>query len=543
MRKMLRLLALLLSLALVASACGSDEDTSSGSVATTPAPADTTASDEGGDDAAVLPDLGGVEVTVGVENAYLPFNYIPLGETTGTGWDYDVWAAICDLLNCVEVMTEAGWPAVIDQVANGELDVAADGISITDERAEIVAYSDAYMIVQQKFIVRLDDDRYPTSQALIDDEEALIGTQIGTTNLELAESLVDDSRISAFDQFGLAIQALISGDVDAVIIDDAAGLGYVGVNSDQIKTIDDSLQSDPLGFIFPLGSDLVEAVNLALQVLKDNGTLETLGLKYFTDAFAVTYDDIAEVGGDDAAVLPDLGGVEVTVGVENAYLPFNYIPLGETTGTGWDYDVWAAICDLLNCVEVMTEAGWPAVIDQVANGELDVAADGISITDERAEIVAYSDAYMIVQQKFIVRLDDDRYPTSQALIDDEEALIGTQIGTTNLELAESLVDDSRISAFDQFGLAIQALISGDVDAVIIDDAAGLGYVGVNSDQIKTIDDSLQSDPLGFIFPLGSDLVEAVNLALQVLKDNGTLETLGLKYFTDAFAVTYDDIEG
>jgi len=292
MRKMLRLLALLLSLALVASACGSDEDTSSGSVATTPAPADTTASDEGGDDAAVLPDLGGVEVTVGVENAYLPFNYIPLGETTGTGWDYDVWAAICDLLNCVEVMTEAGWPAVIDQVANGELDVAADGISITDERAEIVAYSDAYMIVQQKFIVRLDDDRYPTSQALIDDEEALIGTQIGTTNLELAESLVDDSRISAFDQFGLAIQALISGDVDAVIIDDAAGLGYVGVNSDQIKTIDDSLQSDPLGFIFPLGSDLVEAVNLALQVLKDNGTLETLGLKYFTDAFAVTYDDI-----------------------------------------------------------------------------------------------------------------------------------------------------------------------------------------------------------------------------------------------------------
>ena len=217
--------------------------------------------------------------------------------------------------------------------------------------------------------------------------------------------------------------------------------------------------------------------------------------------------------------------------------------MGETTGTGWDYDVWAAICDLLNCVEVMTEAGWPAVIDQVANGELDVAADGISITDERAEIVAYSDAYMIVQQKFIVRLDDDRYPTSQALIDDEEALIGTQIGTTNLELAESLVDNSRISAFDQFGLAIQALISGDVDAVIIDDAAGLGYVGVNSDQIKTIDDSLQSDPLGFIFPLGSDLVEAVNLALQVLKDNGTLETLGLKYFTDAFAVTYDDIEG
>ena len=104
-----------------------------------------------------------------------------------------------------------------------------------------------------------------------------------------------DGRIDAFDQFGLAIQALIVGDVDAVIIDDAAGLGYVGVNAEDIKTIDDPLQSDPLGFIFPKGSDLVDPVNQALDVLKADGTFEELGRKYFTDAFTVTYDDIAPV--------------------------------------------------------------------------------------------------------------------------------------------------------------------------------------------------------------------------------------------------------
>jgi polar amino acid transport system substrate-binding protein len=278
MSKKLSRLAIVVAFILVAAACGDTSD-------------DTTAAAGGGD--GDLPDLGGRTVTVGVENAYLPFNYIPLGETEGTGWDYDVWEEICSLLNCVAEMTPAGWPAVIEEVSQGQLDTAADGISITDERKEIVDYSDPYMVVEQKFVVRLDDDRYSSAQELIDDPAARIATQVGTTNLELAiELLGGDERIDAFDQFGLAIQALIAGDVDAVIIDDAAGLGYVGENADQIKTIDDALQSDPLGFIFPKGSELIDPVNQALDVLKADGTMEELGRKYFTDAFQITYDDI-----------------------------------------------------------------------------------------------------------------------------------------------------------------------------------------------------------------------------------------------------------
>ncbi|MDH3500669.1 MAG: transporter substrate-binding domain-containing protein, partial [Acidimicrobiia bacterium] len=150
---------------------------------------------------------------------------------------------------------------------------------------------------------------------------------------------------------------------------------------------------------------------------------------------------------------------------------------------------------------------------------------------------------MVVQQKFIVQLSDDRFASAADITGDDSVMIGTQVGTTNYELAATLVDESRIQAFDQFGLAIQALISGDVDAVIIDDAAGLGYVGENADAIKTIDDALQSDPLGFIYPLGSDLVGPVNEAIAELRANGTFEELGRKFFTDAFTVTYDDIEG
>ena len=150
---------------------------------------------------------------------------------------------------------------------------------------------------------------------------------------------------------------------------------------------------------------------------------------------------------------------------------------------------------------------------------------------------------MTVDQKFIVAKDDDRYDSADDIINGD-AIVGTQVGTTNFELANELLGgDARISAFDQFGLAVQALINGDVDAVIIDDAAGQGYVGENADAVELIDDALQADPLGFIFPKDSEIIPAVDYAIDQMRDSGFLDELGQKYFTDAFTVTYDDIEG
>jgi len=305
MKKLIRLIALIAVLALALAACGEegggDATTTTADSATTTAAAETSTTEamtstteamtSTTEAMADLPDLEGRTVTVGVENAYLPFNFILAGETEGQGWDYDAWTDICERLNCVPEFVEAAWPAVIDQVAQGEFDTAADGISITDERKEIVDFSDPYMVVEQKFIKQIGDDRFATADDVIN-SDAVVATQVGTTNFELAAELVGEDRIQAFDQFGLAIQALIAGDVDVVIIDDAAGLGYIGENADQIETIDDPLQSDPLGFIYPQGSELVDPVNQAIQAMRDDGTMEELGRTWFGPDFDVTYDDI-----------------------------------------------------------------------------------------------------------------------------------------------------------------------------------------------------------------------------------------------------------
>jgi len=243
-----------------------------------------------------------------------------------------------------------------------------------------------------------------------------------------------------------------------------------------------------------------------------------------------------------ASGLPDLGGREVTVAVENAYLPFNYID--PTTGepAGWDYDSINAICALLNCKPVFVEAAWDGMIQAVSDGQYDMAADGITITDERAQVVDFSDGFINIDQRLLVRKGEDRFTTVQGFIDDTALIVGTQTGTTNFETISKLVAADRIRAYETFPFAVQSLIAGDIDAVIIDETAGQGYLGVNADQLQLIGESMSSDQLGYIFPKGSSLVSAFNAALAELRANGTLDNLATKYFSDQFTITYEDLE-
>ena len=276
MRKPTLLFILVTALSALLVACGGSGD----------APPEVTTG-EGG-----LPDLGGREVTVAVENAYLPFNYISLATGEPGGWDYDAWDAICELLNCVPVYVEAAWEGMIQAVANGQYDAAADGITITEDRAQIVDFSEGYISIEQRLLVRIDETRFSNADELAADSSLIIGSQPGTTNYETAIGLVGLDRVSAYEQFPVAVQALLAGDVDTVLMDETAGQGYVGINAENLKLVGSSLSSDQLGFIFPKGSDLVGPVNAALAEMRRNGTLDALAVKYFTDAFTLTYDDI-----------------------------------------------------------------------------------------------------------------------------------------------------------------------------------------------------------------------------------------------------------
>ena len=467
-----------------------------------------------------LPDLDGRTVTVAVENAYPPFNVIDDVTGEGVGWDYDTLGEICDRLNCVPEYIETSWEGLIVAVSNGEYDMAADGITITEERAEIVDYSDGYIDVIQRMMVRVGEDRFSGADDFVTGD-FVIGVQVATTNYIAASELLggDEDRIVGYGEFGLAVQALITGDIDSVVIDDVAGQGYTGLNADKIKLLPDDLIKQQLGFIYPQGSDLVESFNAALAEMREDGTLAAINAKW-----------LGEEEAEDEMAMPDLGGRSVTVAVENAYPPFNVIDEETGDGVGWDYDTLGEICARLNCAPEYIETSWEGLIVAVSNGEYDMAADGITITEERAQIVDYSEGYIDVIQRMMVRVGEDRFSDATDFVGGD-FIIGVQVATTNYIAAAELLggDEERIVGYGEFGLAVQALITGDIDAVVIDDVAGQGYTGLNADKIKLLPDDLIKQQLGFIYPQGSDLVGPFNMALAAMREDGTLDAINAKW--------------
>lgn len=277
MPKSIGLIAALFVLALTLMACAPIESTA-GDAALPCSQAEVTMTDDG-------PDLGGCIMRVAVENAYQPFSFIDTDTGEAIGYDYDICEEICNRINCVPDFVETSWDSIV-AIMGGEgemdtFDIGADGITITPERAEHVDFSIPYITSAQVLLVRIDEDRFVEPEEFAADESLIIGTQLGTTNYDASERLVGADRIVAYDQFGAAVQALIAGDVDAVMIDNVAGQGYVGVNADQLKTTGTVVESEELGFVLSKGSALVEPVNFALTSMMEDGTLDAMFSKWF----------------------------------------------------------------------------------------------------------------------------------------------------------------------------------------------------------------------------------------------------------------------
>lgn len=235
-------------------------------------------------------------------------------------------------------------------------------------------------------------------------------------------------------------------------------------------------------------------------------------------------------GSGTTAAMPDLGGKSITVAVENAYPPFNSIDTASGKGVGWDYDALAEICKRINCKAEMKEIGWDAMLGAVSQKQFDMAADGITITDERAKTVDFSDPFQEVSQVIMLRADETRFKTLAEVKAIKDLKVATQKGTTNYDEAVKAWGEANVIGLDQFPEAVNALITKQADIVVADNSFAKQYLTSNSDKIKVLDEPLLTQYLGFVFPKGSDLVKSVNAALAAMKADGTLDALNKKWF-------------
>ncbi len=238
------------------------------------------------------------------------------------------------------------------------------------------------------------------------------------------------------------------------------------------------------------------------------------------------------------AELPDLGGREVVVVTENAYPPLQFVEPGTGEAIGWEYDAMAELAARLNFTPIYQDTSWDAMIAAVSEGQYDIGMTGITIRDDRAEMVDFSDPYMRSEMFMLVRADEERFADEAGFhAASEDILIGAQAGTTPFYVAVyDLLDGNeanpRIRLYETFGASVQALRAGDVDLVLTDATAGAGYVAANPDAFKLVGEPMASEDFGFIFPRGSDLVAPINAAIAEMRADGALDALDVKWFLE-----------
>ena len=286
MMKKILTMALALSMALTMAACGSSN---SGAASTPAAGSSASASaSAAGSSAAAEPEDAFTTVESGklhmATNAAFP-PYEMTDDNGGfEGIDVEIATAIADKLGLELVVDDMDFSSVINAVQGGKADIAMAGLTVNEERKQNVDFTASYATGVQVVIVPEDSD-ITTVDDLSNDK--MIGTQEATTGYIYCSDTPEnggygEDHVVAYTNGATAIQALLGGKVDAVVIDNEPAKAFVAANP-TLKILDTEYVTEEYAIgISKENNALLDAVNGALEELIADGTVQSIVDKYIT---------------------------------------------------------------------------------------------------------------------------------------------------------------------------------------------------------------------------------------------------------------------
>ena len=165
-------------------------------------------------------------------------------------------------------------------VQNGSSDVVLAGLSYSEERDEILDFTDSYATGVQVVITKEGSD-----VTLDNLGEKLIGTQRGTTGYIYASDTPEnggygEDHVKAYDSGATAVQALLNDQIDAVIIDQAPAEEFVAANQGLTILPGNWVEEEYCIAVNEGNTALKDAVQSALDELKADGTVDSIIAKY-----------------------------------------------------------------------------------------------------------------------------------------------------------------------------------------------------------------------------------------------------------------------
>ena len=259
--------------ALALTACGGSASSTASSTASSAASSEAASTSA----AAELTTVEAGKLTMATNAAFPPYEMTTdAGEFEGI--DIETAQAIADKLGLELQIDDMDFDAALLSVQQGKADIVMAGVTVTDERQNVMDFTDSYATGIQSIIVKEDSDI-----ASVDDLAGKkIGTQRGTTGYLYCSDDFGDENVVAYDNGLTAVQMLNNGQVDCVVIDNAPAKEFIAANPG-LKLLDTAYVEESYAIGVGRGNtELKDAINTALEELKADGTLQAIVDKYIT---------------------------------------------------------------------------------------------------------------------------------------------------------------------------------------------------------------------------------------------------------------------
>ena len=222
-----------------------------------------------------------------------------------------------------------------------------------------------------------------------------IGVQLGTTGDIFASDYEEQgSTIERFNKGNDAIQALLQGKIDCVMIDEQPAKAFVA-NTTGLKILEEPFAEEDYAIcVYKDNAELTASINEALAKLKADGTLDNIVKNYIGDDTKgqFPYESPADVDRSNGTL----------VMATNAYFePYEFYQGDKVVGI--DADMAQAVCDILGYELKIEDMEFDSIINAIQSGKADIGVAGITVTEDRLQSVDFTDSYASSKQVIIVK--------------------------------------------------------------------------------------------------------------------------------------------
>ena len=272
-------MAMAVVMALGLSACGSNNSAASSSAGSVSGSASGSASN--GDAAFTTVTPG--KLTMSTNASFPPYEMVA-DDGSFEGIDIEVAGAIAQKLGLELQVDDMGFDAALQAAQTGKSDMVMAGVTVTEERQAVMDFSNSYANGVQVVIVK-EGSPIQTVDDLANAN--MIGCQMGTTGYTFCSDTPEnggfgEDHVTPYDDGAAAVQALMNGQIDAVVIDNKPAQEYVAANPG-LKILDGDFTNEDYAIGVAKGNTaLLDAINGALEELTNDGTIQSIVDKYIS---------------------------------------------------------------------------------------------------------------------------------------------------------------------------------------------------------------------------------------------------------------------